>query len=62
MAMTIDPETGGITTTFLLECRKKERERQKTIQEWDRAVMMDAMRWRALPEEVRTQLIKKHGL
>lgn len=62
MALALHPVTGEVTTTFLLEQEAKERERRRRIEELDRGLLTDAIRWRGLPEAVRKRLIKKYKL
>lgn len=53
MALTIDPETGIVTTTFLLEQRRIDREVAASVAAINRGVIADAVKWRMLPERVR---------
>jgi hypothetical protein len=60
MALTHDPETGEITTTFLLEQRARRRADEAELYAIERRTVEDAVRWRSLPPDVRAKLERKY--
>lgn len=52
MAITIDPETGEMTTTFLIEMRRIEREREHAIYALNRNLTANAISWRVYGHEL----------